>query len=160
MKASSKHNHLNDTTPRFRLDRDHYVGHVFLSVVYMPTMNYSCVYLTELRPIEKCVNLQHFVTERVIDIVQIGGRDHFSLPFIKILGTPLFSLVPRPFEDEAKTSLIPCVTIKLDEEILRLCNQRLLSQLKGPGAGDEANHQLHAYQYHIVGRGTLVGVAS
>ena len=33
--------------------------------LYMPTMNYSCLYLTELRPIEKCVNLQHFVTERV-----------------------------------------------------------------------------------------------
>ena len=66
MKASSKHNHLNATTPMFRLDRDHCVGHVFLSVVYMPTMNYSCLYLTELRPIEKCVNLQHFVTERVL----------------------------------------------------------------------------------------------
>ena len=65
MKASSKHNHLNATTPRLRLDRDHCVGHVFLSVVYMPTMNYSCLYLTELRPIEKCVILQHFVTERV-----------------------------------------------------------------------------------------------
>ena len=31
---------------------------------YMPTMNYSYLYLTELRPIEKCVKLQHFVTER------------------------------------------------------------------------------------------------
>ena len=31
----------------------------------MSTMNYSCLYLTELQPIEKCVNLQHFVTERV-----------------------------------------------------------------------------------------------
>ena len=31
----------------------------------MPTMNYSCFYLTELRPIEKCVNLQHSVTEKV-----------------------------------------------------------------------------------------------
>ena len=71
MKASSKHNHLNATTPMFRLDRDHCVGHVFLSVVYMPTMNYSCLYLTELRPIEKCVNLQHFVTERVIIIIII-----------------------------------------------------------------------------------------
>ena len=69
MKASSKHNHLNATTPRFRLDRDHCVGHVFLSVVYMPAMNYSCLYLTELRPIEKCVNLQHFVTERGNDRV-------------------------------------------------------------------------------------------
>ena len=62
MKASSKHNHI---TPRFRLDSDHCVGHVFLSVVYMPTMNCSCLYLTELWPIEKCVYLQHFVTKRV-----------------------------------------------------------------------------------------------
>ena len=59
-----KHNHLNATTPRFQLDCNHCVGHVFLSVVYMPTKNYSYLYLTELRPIEKCVNLQHFVTER------------------------------------------------------------------------------------------------
>ena len=60
MKASSKHNHLNVTTPRFRLDRDHCVGHVFLSVVYMPTMNYSYLYLTELRPIEKVCKFTTF----------------------------------------------------------------------------------------------------
>ena len=68
MKASSKHNHLNATTPRLRLDRDHCVGHVFLSAVYMPTMNYSYLYLTELRPIEKVCKFQHFVTERVIHV--------------------------------------------------------------------------------------------
>ena len=38
--------------------------HSAIRLVYMPTMNYSYIYLTELRPNEKCVNLRHFVTER------------------------------------------------------------------------------------------------
>ena len=81
MKASSKHNHLNATTPMFRLDCDHCVGHVFLSVVYMPTMNYSCLYLTELRPVEKCVNLQYFVTERdiIYDKTVVHAYDLFMI---------------------------------------------------------------------------------
>ena len=35
-------------------------------------MNCSSLYLTELRPIEKCVNLQHFVTERGMGL-PVGG---------------------------------------------------------------------------------------
>ena len=52
----------------------------------MPTMNYSCIYLTELRPIEKCVNLQHFVTERAIlrhGIVPESLRDCILVPIPK-----------------------------------------------------------------------------
>ena len=48
------------------------MGHVFLSVVYMATMNYSYLFLIELRTIEKCVNLQHFVTERDNVCVRAG----------------------------------------------------------------------------------------
>ena len=56
MKASSKQNHFDVITSKVRRNRDYCVGQVFLSVVYMPTMNYSCLYLAELRSIQNHCN--------------------------------------------------------------------------------------------------------
>ena len=56
MKASSKQNHFDVITSKVRRNRDYCVGQVFLSVVYMPTMNYSCLYLAELRSIQNRCN--------------------------------------------------------------------------------------------------------
>ena len=56
MKASSKQNHFDVITSKVRRNRDYCVGQVFLSVVYMPTMNYSYLYLAELRSIQNRCN--------------------------------------------------------------------------------------------------------
>ena len=56
MKASSKQNHFDVITSKVRRNRDYCVGQVFLSVVYMPTMNYSCLYLAELRSVQNRCN--------------------------------------------------------------------------------------------------------
>ena len=61
MKASSKQNHFDVITSkvrRTRRNRDYCVGQVFLSVVYMPTMNYSYLYLAELRSIQNRCNFE------------------------------------------------------------------------------------------------------
>ena len=49
MKASSKRNHFDVITSKFRLDHDYCVGQVFLSVVQPPTMNYSYIHLVEIQ---------------------------------------------------------------------------------------------------------------
>ena len=56
MKASSKQNYFDVITSKVRRNRDYCVDQVFLSVVYMPTMNYSCLYLAELRSIQNRCN--------------------------------------------------------------------------------------------------------
>ena len=53
-------------------------------------MNYSYLYLTELQAIEKCVNLQHFVTERDNVCVRAGR-------YVLCLGTRLRAKRARNF---------------------------------------------------------------
>ena len=75
MKASSKQNHFDVITSKVRRNRDYCVGQVFLSVVYMPTMNYSCLYLAELRSIQNRCN---FAT--------ICARKGYTLKSVRRLG--------------------------------------------------------------------------
>ena len=62
--SESKQNLFDVITSKVRRNRDYCVGQVFLLVVYMPTMNYSCIYLAELRSVQNHCNFATICTRK------------------------------------------------------------------------------------------------